>query len=85
MGPIKTQADSVMTLFRSRRTAVHLVTVLEEMPVQETTDGIAQLREARPSGRRGRGQPWCARATSTTTTCAAVRAGSVTKRRSRPT
>jgi hypothetical protein len=24
---------------------VHLVTVLEEMPVQETTDGIAQLRE----------------------------------------
>ncbi|HEY2879495.1 ArsA-related P-loop ATPase [Nocardioides sp.] len=45
MGPIKTQADSVTTLFHSRRTAVHLVTVLEEMPVQETTDGIAQLRE----------------------------------------
>jgi anion-transporting ArsA/GET3 family ATPase len=44
MGPIKSQADSVTTLFRSRRTAVHLVTVLEEMPVQETTDGIAELR-----------------------------------------
>jgi anion-transporting ArsA/GET3 family ATPase len=44
MGPIKNQADSVTTLFRSERTAVHLVTVLEEMPVQETTDGIAQLR-----------------------------------------
>ena len=45
MGPIKSQADSVTTLFRSARTAVHLVTVLEEMPVQETTDGIAELRE----------------------------------------
>jgi anion-transporting ArsA/GET3 family ATPase len=45
MGPIKTQADSVTKLFRSEQTAVHLVTVLEEMPVQETTDGIAQLRE----------------------------------------
>jgi anion-transporting ArsA/GET3 family ATPase len=44
MGPIKSQADSVTALFRSGLTAVHLVTVLEEMPVQETTDGIAQLR-----------------------------------------
>jgi anion-transporting ArsA/GET3 family ATPase len=44
MGPIKSQADSVTTLFRSPQTAVHLVTVLEEMPVQETGDGIAQLR-----------------------------------------
>src|SRR3954454_23111384 len=44
MGPIKSQADSVTTLFRSARTAVHLVTVLEEMPVQETSDGIAELR-----------------------------------------
>jgi anion-transporting ArsA/GET3 family ATPase len=46
MGPIKSQADTVMTLFRSPHTAVHLVTVLEEMPVQETADGIAELREA---------------------------------------
>ena len=46
VGPVKTQADTVMTLFRSRRTAVHLVTVLEEMPVQETADGIAELRRA---------------------------------------
>jgi anion-transporting ArsA/GET3 family ATPase len=44
MGPIKSQASSVTRLFRSARTAVHLVTVLEEMPVQETTDGIAELR-----------------------------------------
>jgi anion-transporting ArsA/GET3 family ATPase len=47
VGPIKSQADRVMTLFRSPRTAVHLVTVLEEMPVQETADGIAELRAAR--------------------------------------
>jgi anion-transporting ArsA/GET3 family ATPase len=46
MGPIKSQADTVMTLLRSPRTAVHLVTVLEEMPVQETIDGVAELREA---------------------------------------
>lgn len=47
MGPIKSQADTVMTLLRSPRTAVHLVTVLEEMPVQETADGIEQLHAAR--------------------------------------
>lgn len=46
VGPIKSQADTVMTLFRSSRTAVHLVTVLEEMPVQETADGIEDLRRA---------------------------------------
>jgi anion-transporting ArsA/GET3 family ATPase len=46
VGPVKSQADKVMELLRSPRTAVHLVTILEEMPVQETSDGIAQLREA---------------------------------------
>ncbi|MCZ4499931.1 MAG: arsA 3 [Marmoricola sp.] len=46
VGPIKSQADSIMTLLRSPRTAIHLVTVLEEMPVQETIDGIAELRAA---------------------------------------
>ncbi len=46
VGPIKSQADKVMELLRSPRTAVHLVTILEEMPVQETSDGIAQLRAA---------------------------------------
>src|SRR6478735_9011890 len=47
MGPIKSQADSVTRLFQSRQTACHLVTVLEEMPVQETADGIAELRKHR--------------------------------------
>jgi anion-transporting ArsA/GET3 family ATPase len=44
MGPVRGQADSVMALLRSTQTAVHLVTVLEEMPVQETVDGVAELR-----------------------------------------
>lgn len=46
VGPIRHQADSIMRLLRSPQTAVHLVTVLEEMPVQETADGIAELRAA---------------------------------------
>jgi anion-transporting ArsA/GET3 family ATPase len=46
VGPIKSQADKVMELLRSPRTAVHLVTILEEMPVQETVDGVAELRRA---------------------------------------
>lgn len=46
VGPVKSQADKVMELLRSPRTAVHLVTLLEEMPVQETSDGIAELRDA---------------------------------------
>jgi anion-transporting ArsA/GET3 family ATPase len=44
VGPIRNQADSIMTLLRSPRTAVHLTTVLEDMPVQETADGIRDLR-----------------------------------------
>jgi anion-transporting ArsA/GET3 family ATPase len=47
VGPIKAQAETVTTLLRSPRTAVHLVTVLEEMPVQETADGVRELRAAR--------------------------------------
>jgi anion-transporting ArsA/GET3 family ATPase len=46
VGPIHHQAQSVMRLLRSEQTAVHLVTLLEEMPVQETVDGIAELTEA---------------------------------------
>lgn len=42
-GPIHKQAESIMRLLRSPRTAVHFVTVLEEMPVQETVDGVAQV------------------------------------------
>jgi hypothetical protein len=45
VGPIKTHADTVGRVIRSPQTAVHFVTTLEEMPVQETLDGIAELHE----------------------------------------
>jgi anion-transporting ArsA/GET3 family ATPase len=45
-GPIRKHADMVMDVIASPRTAVHLVTLLEEMPVQETIDGIAELHES---------------------------------------
>lgn len=44
VGPIKNQADSITRMVRHHTTAVHLVTLLEEMPVQETIDAIADLR-----------------------------------------
>jgi len=46
VGRIRRQADAIMTLMRSQRTAVHLVTLLEEMPVQETQDAIEELTAA---------------------------------------
>ncbi|MCW5252270.1 ArsA family ATPase [Streptomyces sp. SHP 1-2] len=52
VGPIHNQAQAVMRVLKSPETAVHLVSLLEEMPVQETADGIAELRAARlPVGR----------------------------------
>ncbi|MEU3963574.1 ArsA-related P-loop ATPase [Streptomyces buecherae] len=51
VGPIHNQAQAVMRVLKSPETAVHLVTLLEEMPVQETMDGIAELRaENLPTG-----------------------------------
>lgn len=47
VGPIRRQADSIMEMMRSEDTRVHLVSVLEEMPVQETIDGIAELKSER--------------------------------------
>ncbi len=44
VGPIKTQSEGVMAVFRSAQTTVHLVTLLEEMPVQETLDAVAELQ-----------------------------------------
>jgi len=46
VGPIHRQSEAVMTLLRSSQTAIHLVTLLEEMPVQETVDGVAEIRKA---------------------------------------
>ncbi|HEU0104331.1 MAG TPA: ArsA-related P-loop ATPase [Mycobacteriales bacterium] len=44
VGPIKNQSEGVMAVLRSPQTAVHLVTLLEEMPVQETLDAVDELR-----------------------------------------
>ena len=42
-GPIKSQADSIMRMLTRPSTAIHLVTLLEDMPVQETLDAIDEL------------------------------------------
>lgn len=46
VGPVRKQADAIMDMLHSDTSRVHLVTVLEEMPVQETLDGVAELRGA---------------------------------------
>jgi anion-transporting ArsA/GET3 family ATPase len=52
IGPIHNQAQAVMRVIKSPESEVHLVTLLEEMPVQETADGIGELRAAKlPVGR----------------------------------
>nr|WP_246100041.1 ArsA-related P-loop ATPase [Stackebrandtia endophytica] len=43
VGPIRTHSEGVARLLHSKRTAVHVVTRLEEMPVQETADAIEEL------------------------------------------
>jgi anion-transporting ArsA/GET3 family ATPase len=50
VGPIRGHADTVQNVVRSPQTAVHFVTTLEEMPVQETLDGIAELRDVAHGG-----------------------------------
>jgi anion-transporting ArsA/GET3 family ATPase len=46
IGPVHHQAQTVMRVLRSPYTAVHMVAQLEEMPVQEAVDGVAELRAA---------------------------------------
>jgi anion-transporting ArsA/GET3 family ATPase len=43
VGPVRNQADAIMGMLRSDVTRIHLVTLLEEMPVQETLDAFEQL------------------------------------------
>jgi anion-transporting ArsA/GET3 family ATPase len=45
-GPINRQSEGVIQLLHGKQTAVHLVTLLEEMPVQETIDAAIELRAA---------------------------------------
>ncbi|HEY9495775.1 MAG TPA: ArsA-related P-loop ATPase [Intrasporangium sp.] len=44
VGPIHSQAGSITELLESDQTLVHIVTLLEEMPVQETLEAISELR-----------------------------------------
>ncbi|MDX1620193.1 MAG: ArsA-related P-loop ATPase, partial [Nitriliruptorales bacterium] len=47
VGPIKRQASQIKTMLENpRRTQAFIVTLLEEMPVQETLDGVALLEDA---------------------------------------
>jgi anion-transporting ArsA/GET3 family ATPase len=45
-GPISRQSEGVISLLHGPRSCVHLVTLLEEMPVQETLDAAAELAAA---------------------------------------
>lgn len=43
MGPIRSQADSITAVLRSEHTVLHLVTLLEDMPITETCEAVADL------------------------------------------
>ncbi|MGA9872023.1 MAG: ArsA-related P-loop ATPase [Rhodococcus sp. (in: high G+C Gram-positive bacteria)] len=45
-GPVRSQADGVVRLLHSAETVVHLVTLLEALPVQETADAVRELEAA---------------------------------------
>ena len=44
-GPVHSQADGVVKLLHSDQTAIHLVTLLEALPIQETIEAIEELKE----------------------------------------
>jgi len=44
-GPVHSQADGVVKLLHSEQTAIHLVTLLEALPIQETLEAIEELAE----------------------------------------
>lgn len=44
-GPVHSQAEGVVRLLHSDETAIHLVTLLEALPIQETIEAIAELED----------------------------------------
>ncbi|MGU3497755.1 ArsA-related P-loop ATPase [Mycobacterium sp. C31M] len=44
-GPVHSQADGVVKILHSDLTAIHLVTLLEALPIQETIEAITELRD----------------------------------------
>lgn len=45
-GPVRSQSEGVVRLLHSADTVVHLVTLLEALPVQETADAVRELKAA---------------------------------------
>jgi anion-transporting ArsA/GET3 family ATPase len=45
-GPISRQSEGVIEVLHGPQTCIHIVTLLEEMPVQETVDAAAELAAA---------------------------------------
>lgn len=45
-GPVHSQSEGVVRLLHSDETMVHLVTLLEALPVQETADAVVELEAA---------------------------------------
>ena len=56
-GPIHSQSEGVVRLLHSPQTAVHLVTLLEDLPVTETLETVAELARRGPAAGRGDRQP----------------------------
>jgi anion-transporting ArsA/GET3 family ATPase len=46
-GPVYSQAEGVVKILHSDQTAIHLVTLLEALPMQETMEAIDDLQELR--------------------------------------
>ncbi|KKC05817.1 ArsA-related P-loop ATPase [Mycobacterium nebraskense] len=44
-GPVHSQSEGVVRLLHSEQTAIHVVTLLEALPVQETLEAIEELAE----------------------------------------
>ena len=44
-GPVYSQSEGVVNLLHSEQTAVHLVTLLEALPMQETIEAIEELQQ----------------------------------------
>lgn len=47
VGPIRNQASAITAVLRSEHTVVHLTTLLEDMPITETAEAVADLGPTR--------------------------------------
>ena len=56
-GPVHSQAEGVVKLLHSDQTAIHLVTLLEALPIQETLEAIDELAGAGLADRQRDRQP----------------------------